>query len=202
MAVLKLSVTKKMIGKVESLVYLMLHHWRYILIFRKISWKSRVFSPLSIEGGKNIQIGRKVVIQKKTWLAAMPHTNQIPNLTIEDGCMIGNFNHIYCTGKITICKYVLTADKVYISDNIHTYENINLPILQQPVKQLKEIVIGQGAWLGENVCVIGASVGKGSVIGANSVVNKDIPDYCIAVGAPAKVIKKYNFDTKKWERQF
>jgi acetyltransferase-like isoleucine patch superfamily enzyme len=57
----------------------------------------------------------------------------------------------------------------------------------------------QGAWLGENVCVIGASIGKNSVIGANSVVTKNIPDYCVAVGSPAKVIKKYNVEKQIWE---
>ena len=49
-------------------------------------------------------------------------------------------------------------------------------------------------------CIIGASVGKHCVIGANAVVTKDVPDYCVAVGAPAKIIKKYNLKNKKWEK--
>jgi acetyltransferase-like isoleucine patch superfamily enzyme len=49
------------------------------------------------------------------------------------------------------------------------------------------------------VSIIGANVGKNSVIGANSVVTSDIPDYSVAVGAPAKVIKRFNQDTKRWE---
>jgi acetyltransferase-like isoleucine patch superfamily enzyme len=61
-------------------------------------------------------------------------------------------------------------------------------------------MIGDGAWLGENVCVIGASVGKQSVVGANSVVMQDIPDYCVAVGTPAKIIKRYSFEKKEWLR--
>lgn len=121
-------------------------------------------------------------------------------LTIEEGVRIGHFNHIYCTGKITIERDVLTADKVYISDNVHSFEDITVPIWQQQVKQLNEVIIGRGAWLGENVCVIGASVGQGSVVGANSVVTKDIPDFCVAVGSPAKVIKRYNHSTKLWEK--
>ena len=93
---------------------------------------------------------------------------------------------------------MLTADKVYISDNVHDYHNIEIPVKEQPIVQKKEVCIGEGAWLGENVCVIGASVGKHSVVGANSVVTKDIPDYCVAVGIPARVIKKYDFDKKEW----
>lgn len=60
------------------------------------------------------------------------------------------------------------------------------------------MVIGEGSWIGENVCVIGASVGRHCVIGANAVVTKDIPDYSVAVGAPARVIKKYNFNRGAW----
>ena len=75
-----------------------------------------------------------------------------------------------------------------------------MPILKQKIKQIGTVVIGEGSWLGENVCVIGANVGKNCVIGANSVVTKDIPDYSVAVGVPAKVIKSYNFSSKKWEK--
>jgi acetyltransferase-like isoleucine patch superfamily enzyme len=62
----------------------------------------------------------------------------------------------------------------------------------------KEVIIGSGSWIGENVCIIGASVGRNSVIGCNSVVTKDIDDYCIAVGSPARVIKRFDFNTRQW----
>ena len=83
---------------------------------------------------------------------------------------------------------------------MHQYDNPNVPIILQPIKQISPVRIGEGSWLGENVCVIGANIGKHCVIGANSVVTHDIPDYSIAVGVPAKVIKKYNFETKVWEK--
>ena len=61
--------------------------------------------------------------------------------------------------------------------------------------------IGDGSWLGTHVVIAGnVKIGKHCVIGANSVVTKDIPDYCVAVGIPAKIIKKYNFDTCTWDR--
>ena len=93
---------------------------------------------------------------------------------------------------------MLIADKVYISDNMHGYEDISLPITRQPIRQCAPVVIGKESWLGENVCVIGASIGKHCVIGANSVVTKSIPDYCIAVGAPARVIKRFDFSNSSW----
>ena len=75
-----------------------------------------------------------------------------------------------------------------------------MPIMNQPVKVLRKVRIGEGSWLGENVSVCGASIGKHCVIGANSVVTKDIPDYCVAVGSPAKVVKKYDSEKKQWVR--
>lgn len=161
--------------------------------------KSNVIFPLNVNGKKNIRIGNNVYIAYKTWLAAVPLTGaEKCELIIGDGTNIGNFNHIYATRSIIIGNNVLTADKVYISDNLHGYEDVSVPIMKQPIKQIGNVIIGDGAWLGENVCVIGAKIGKNCVIGANSVVTKDIPDYCVAVGAPAKVIKRYCTISQKW----
>jgi acetyltransferase-like isoleucine patch superfamily enzyme len=87
-----------------------------------------------------------------------------------------------------------------VSDNLHTYEDVNVPVIKQGIKQCEEVEIGEGSWIGENVCVIGAKVGRHCVIGANAVVTEDIPDYSVAVGMPAKVIKKYNPEKGIWER--
>lgn len=167
---------------------------------RQFGWRSIISHPLRIDGAKNISIGNGCSIQYKTWLAAMPYTGENPKLIIEDGCRIGNFNHIYATKSVILHKDVLTADKVYISDNLHRYEDIDVPILKQPILQHGEVEIGEGSWLGENVCVLGAKIGKHCVIGANSVVTRDIPDFSIAVGVPAKVIKKYDFDSNQWKK--
>ena len=182
----------KLIVRYVQLIY-------YKILFQNFGLHSVVRSPLRIDGSKNIFIGNYCIIEYKTWLAANPLTDaQECALVIMDGCTIGHFNHIYATGKIVIEKNVLTADRVYISDNLHGYEDITKPIKEQRIKQNGQVVIGAGSWLGENVCVLGASIGRNWVIGANSVVTHDIPDYCVAVGIPAKVIKKYDFINKKW----
>jgi acetyltransferase-like isoleucine patch superfamily enzyme len=171
------------------------------MIFKKYSYKSIIHKPLQIDGGKNISIGKQVNIQYKTWLAALPLTGSDKcQLIIEDGAVIGHFNHIYATKSIIIEENALTADRVYISDNLHDYSDPAIPIKNQKIIQKSEVIIGSGCWIGENVSIIGASVGKNSVIGANSVVTKDIPDYCVAVGIPARIIKRYNFKTNTWER--
>lgn len=184
--------------KIRSLIFYIFYYPFYKMSFGGLGKRSRIFSPLKLQGRQCIFLGDRVTIEYKTWLAALPLTGDNCVLEIQEGTAIGHFNHIYATQKIVIGKNVLTADKVYISDNLHEYHNIDIPILQQPIKQIKPVFIGDGTWIGENACIIGASIGKQCVIGANSVVTKDVPDYCVAVGVPAKIIKRYNFKEKQW----
>lgn len=185
----------KIIAKLKSIFI-------YPIQFKHFGKRSRIDKPLRIEGKHFIEISDHVYVQPYTWLACRPLTGcQNPELKIGRGTTIGNFNHIYATQNIVIEDYVLTADKVYISDNLHGYEDSNIPIIQQPIKQVNPVRIGEGSWLGENVCVIGATIGKHCSIGANSVVTHNIPDFCVAVGAPARVIKQYNFETNQWEKK-
>ncbi|MFX1702575.1 acyltransferase [Chitinophaga sp. CC14] len=173
----------------------------YKFVFKRIGIKSIIGKPLKIDGGNNIIIGESVYVAKGTWLAALPLTGEKECvLEIGDGSNIGHFNHIYATKKIVLERNVLTADKVYISDNLHDYENIHLPVMKQRIRQIGEVIIGEGSWLGENVCILGAKIGKNCVIGANAVVTKDIPDFSIVVGAPAYIIKRYCFETNSWRK--
>jgi acetyltransferase-like isoleucine patch superfamily enzyme len=155
--------------------------------------------PLRIDGSKMISIEDRVIINYRSWIAANPLTGcKDCSLHIGEGTVIGNFNHIYATHKIIIGKNVLTADKVYISDNQHNYIDPQIPIISQGVKQLKNVIIGDGTWIGEHAVILGVVIGKNCVVAANSVVNKDVPDYCVVAGAPAKIIKKYDNDKNEW----
>ena len=151
---------------------------------------------------KDIFLGERVFIGADAWIDCFAEyfggQKFSPRLEIGDDTMVGYHSHIMVVGHMKIGKNVLIADKVYISDNLHCYEDVSKPIISQPVIFKKAVSIGDGSWIGENVSIIGASIGKQCVIGSNSVVTKDIPDYSIAVGSPAKVIKKYDFKTKSW----
>lgn len=119
----------KVIAKLRSL-------FLYPFQFKHFGKKSRIDKPLRIEGKKHIEIEDQVLVQPYTWLACLPLTGcKSPKLKIGKGCTIGHFNHIYATEEIVFEDYVLTADKVYISDNLHNYENPNVPIIQQSVIQ-------------------------------------------------------------------
>ena len=179
---------------------------RFFRLFFKSSFKrfgttSSIVFPAGIEGSKNIDIGNDVYVAYKSYLAAMPQTGQVKCLLeIGDGCRIGRFNHFYATQSIILGANVLTANGVYISDNLHDYSHPSTPIMHQPILQKGVVEIGEGSWLGHNACVIGVRIGRHCVIGANSVVTHDIPDFCVAVGAPAVVIRRYDPLNKAWRR--
>ena len=175
------------------------------LLFYKSSFsafgsRSTLSFPFKVNGAKYIHIGKKVHINEQAWLLSQKIDEHDPKIEIGDDTYIGRNAHIVSVRDVKIGGSVLIADKVYISDNVHGYQDIEVPIKSQTILFKKSVCIGDQSWLGENVCVIGASVGKHSIIGANSVVISDIPDYSIAVGTPAKVIKQYNHQTNQWVR--
>lgn len=166
--------------------------------FKKLGTSTFIFSPFRLDGIKNIMLGSKTLLQSGTWLYCEEIDGITASLTIGNECTFGYNNHITAVRDVSIGNQVLTANNVYISDNLHGYEDITTPVMHQPVKFKKAVSIGDGSWIGENVCIIGASVGKNCVIGANAVVTKDIPDYCVAVGAPAVVIRYYDLQINQW----
>lgn len=182
--------------KIHKLGFLLL----YKASFKQFSRKSTICFPFTINGAKYISIENNVYIKEGAWIMALNNNKVEPNIRIGTGTYIGRFTHIVSTRKIEIGQNALLSDKVYISDNLHDYKDISKPIKEQQVIFKNSVSVGDNTWLGENVCVIGASVGKHCVIGANSVVLSNVPDYSIAVGSPARVIKQYCHKTKQWEK--
>jgi carbonic anhydrase/acetyltransferase-like protein (isoleucine patch superfamily) len=168
--------------------------------FKQFDLSSVIYEGCRINGAESIVIGKCVSIQKHSWLYAKSVDPTPADLEFGEGCVIGDFNHIACVRKVVFGKNVLTANHVYVSDNLHAYEDVTKPIMHQPVRFKGEVHIGDGTWIGENACVIGAKIGRNCVIGANAVVTGDIPDFSVAAGVPARVIKRYNGQTKCWEK--
>lgn len=127
-------------------------------------------------------------------------------LEIGNNVEVNDYVHIGAINSIKIGNNVLIASKVFISDHNHGFYGLNerhddpLSIPKDRALSSLAVVIEDNVWLGEFVVVLpGVSIGTGSIIGSMSVVSKSIPPFSIAVGAPAKVIKKYNFEISKWE---
>ena len=111
---------------------------------------------------------------------------------ISKGSEIGERCRISIANSLEIGEKVLLSPNVYITDCDHEYRNIDMPVIDQGiVKKGQKVYIGDGSYIGINAVIVGnVKIGKHCVIGANSVVTKDVPDNCVAVGAPARIIKK------------
>lgn len=185
--------------RIRDGLYVRLARLLYARRFHTFGSNVRILFPLDLIGMENISNGDDVQVGHRTTLAALTLPGgDASSLSIGSGTQLGSFNHIYCTRRIWIGDNVLTANGVYISDNLHGYADPRQPILSQPLRQLADVEIGSGAWIGHNCCIIGARVGRQTVIGANAVVTRDIPDLCVAVGAPAVVIKRFDESTESW----
>lgn len=115
----------------------------------------------------NISIGKNVIVRPGTMLFA----DDFEKIVIQDNVMMGAGVHFYV--------------------NNHKFNRIDIPIIDQGYYPSEGIIIKNGAWIGANAIILpGVTIGINSVIGAGSIVTKSIPDYCIAVGNPAKVIKR------------
>ena len=181
---------------------------RRLYFFYKLSYgsfgkNSLIEKNLLIYNKKNIFIGDNVTIRPnariepiKRWIDETFN----PKIKIGDGTSIEQNSHITCCNKVIIGKNVTISGYVYISDIDHEYENLEKGILQQPLI-VKETIIGDESFIGMGARIMpGVKVGKHCIIGSNCVVNKSIPDYSVVVGIPCKIIKRYNFDTRKWEK--
>ena len=125
----------------------------------------------------------------------------MPQLLIGNRVHFGKMNRIGCDNKIVIEDDVLFAPHVHISDRNHGFEDIHTPISKQKVISKGPVVIGAETWLGFGCQVMsGVEIGKHCVIAAGAVVVKDVPDYCVVGGNPARILKQYNKNTNKWEK--
>lgn len=180
------------------------------LVYTKLFYsKARLLRmPIDIRNRRNIRIGKKMTTGTGCRLEAYPQSNREGILmSFGDDVEINDYVHITAMERVSIGNNVLIASKVYISDCTHgSYGgdiNDSSPLLAPSARQIhtKPVIISDNVWIGEFVSILpGVTIGKGAIIGTMSVVSKSIPEYSIAVGSPAKVIKTYNFNTKQWER--
>ena len=162
--------------------------------------------PIDIRGKKFIQVSKGFTTGVGCRIEAYPKTDK-KVLLFGENFQMNDYVHITAKESVKIGNNVLLASKIYISDCSHgSYsgdENDSYPdsIPHDRPLSSKPVAIEDNVWLGEFVSVLpGVTIGKGSIVGANSVVSKNLPPYVIAVGTPAKPIKKFNFETNKWEK--
>jgi carbonic anhydrase/acetyltransferase-like protein (isoleucine patch superfamily) len=159
--------------------------------FARFGRRTSIMYPLRLSGEDRISIGNRVTIGAGSWLQALSYDHDtLGTITIGDGASIQEGCVVSAVREVVLEDFVLLARNVYISDHIHAYTRVGVPILAQGVDKVKPVRIKSGAWLGQNVVVCpGVTIGRGAVVGANSVVTEDLPEFSVSVGAPARVVK-------------
>ncbi len=150
--------------------------------------KSVVESPLRLLNPQYISVGSGVYICANSWLQVIntKKNDGSARIIIGDGTSIAGNCVISAAQMVVLEEYVLIARNVYISDHSHRCDQRDVPILQQGITSVHPVRIGRGAWIGQNAVICpGVTIGVGAVVGANSVVKQNVPDYALAVGAPA-----------------
>jgi acetyltransferase-like isoleucine patch superfamily enzyme len=160
----------------------------------------RIINPKHITIGDNVSIGPNSVIAAVTEFV---HSSGIqrftPRIVLGDRVAATMSLSIYAGTEIIIDSDVITGPNVGIYDMFHGYETAEHPYGDQPFGTIAPVRIKRGCWIGQNVVICpGVTIGEFCIIGANSVVTKSIPDRCIAVGTPAKAIKSWNAEEKRW----
>ncbi len=160
------------------------------------------FPPATIFNAHAIWLGQGTMIGPHVSLSAgmVPGQSMLtdPVVRIGDRCLIGKGSGIVGHLAIDIGDDVWTGHYVYITDQNHGYERFDIPMSQQTQPE-RPVTIGSGSWLGHGTVVLpGATIGKHVAVAAGSVVTGDLPDYCVAAGAPARPIRQW--DGEGWPR--
>jgi acetyltransferase-like isoleucine patch superfamily enzyme len=188
---------------IQGLVRLIISSIYTKLLFRK----SRLIRiPFDIRNKSFIDLGKGLTTGVGCRIEAYPKTKKIV-LKLGNNIEMNDYVHISAMEKVCIGNNVLMASKIYISDCSHgsylgdEFDSNPNSIPKERTLHCKPVIIEDNVWLGEFVSVLpGVKIGTGTIVGANSVVSRNLPEYVIAVGSPAIPIKKFNFNSNRWEK--
>lgn len=169
----------------------------YKLSFGHFGSFSYIGSPLYLRGRKKIYIGNKVRIYPGIRMETM----EGGRIIIEADTSIGQNFHITASKEnLVIGKGTSIAGNVYVTNIDHDYRKLGTHILKQP-QIVSTTRIGENCFIGYGAAIqAGTVLGNQCIVGANAVVRGIFPDHCVIAGVPAKIIKKYNSNTGRWEK--
>lgn len=162
----------------------------------EIRWPYRLPHAPGRHVSRQIHLGSDAYIGRNAWINI---NSARARLTIGAGSVIGNDLTVTCGESVTVGEGVLMSARIALLDQLHDYDEWLAPQLRgEPgpprfswaMTEARPVHVGSGTWLGIGVVVLpGVTIGEGCVVGANAVVTTDLPDYSIAVGVPARILR-------------
>jgi len=165
-------------------------------------------APVLVRGRRHIGFGKDINVGGRIWIEAISQYGEqrfAPRITLGDSCSFSDGVHISCIERIEIGDGVLVGSNVYIGDHSHgiyggpAQSTPKMPPAKRPLGGGGPVVIKSNVWIGDNVVIVGpVTIGAGAVIGANTVVRRDVAPASMVAGTPAKVIKSYDSAVSQW----
>jgi len=179
-----------------------LKHFIKFLLSKNISSNIFLGPNVQIFGLDNVLIKENCTIGENTLITVNNRTNKEIQFTINSNVYLGRDNFFSVGKLIFIGDYCIFGNKCSLICSDHIFETPLTPYAFTGNSFEKEIRVGVNCWFGHGVSIVGnVKIGHGSIIGANTLVTKDVPPFSMVVGNPARVIKTYNFDTNQWEKE-
>jgi len=171
----------------------------YSLFFGKFGFPSYIGKPIFIGNFKRIFIGKKVRIFPGARIEVVDKNSSI---VFEDNISIAQNLHIISGGnqELRICKNTTFSANVFITNVDHEYQDIDVHIMEQKLI-FNKTQIGENCFIGYGAVIqAGTILGKQCIVGSNSVVRGTFPDYCVIVGVPARIVKRYDEKSGVWRK--
>jgi acetyltransferase-like isoleucine patch superfamily enzyme len=160
-------------------------------------------SKVSRQRAPRISLGNSVTVSEHAWLnVATDDPTGEPTIVIDDNCILATGSILSARNQIHLERDVNVAQQVLIMDHNHAYEDVEAPIIKQGITEGGRIRIGEGSWIGHGAAILCSrgelTIGCHCVVSANSVVMRSMPDYSVAFGMPATIIRQYDRERRVW----
>ncbi len=189
----KINLLETLLARIKTAIY-------YRRIFGSVGRKSIIYRPLLLSNVRFVDIGNRTIIRPNARIETVVLDERTPpKLSIGDNVNIEQNVHIVCSSRITLGSRISIAPNCCVLDTHHPYQDFDDARKVGDRISSAPVQIEDDTWIGFGCIILpGVHIGKHCVIGANSTVTSEIPDYSVAAGSPASIRKKYDPVKKEW----